>query len=74
MKNKGNLKLAARDLFYTQWMKGFTTFYRATETFKLTRDTRVVTLSFTYRFGKILKAAKPAERAAAEEIQRVGNG
>jgi hypothetical protein len=74
MKNKGNLKLAARDLFYTQWMKGFTSFYSATETFKLTRDTRVVTLSFTYRFGKTFKAAKPAERAAGEEIQRVGNG
>jgi hypothetical protein len=74
LKNKGNLKLAARDLFYTQWMKGFTSFYRATETFKLTRDTRVMTLSFSYRFGKSFKSAKPAERAAVEEIQRVGNG
>jgi iron complex outermembrane recepter protein len=72
--NKGNIKLAARDIFYTQWMKGFTSFYRATETFKLTRDTRVVTLSFTYRFGKTFKTLKPAERAAGEEIQRVGNG
>jgi iron complex outermembrane recepter protein len=74
LKNKGNLKLAARDLFYTQWMKGFTSFYRATETFKLTRDTRVMTLSFSYRFGKTFKSAKPTERAAVEEIQRVGNG
>ncbi|HJW15622.1 MAG TPA: hypothetical protein VJ499_00800, partial [Flavisolibacter sp.] len=63
-----------RDLFYTQWMKGFTSFYRATETFKLTRDTRVVTLSFAYRFGKVFKALKPTERAAGEELQRVGNG
>jgi hypothetical protein len=74
LRNKGSLKLAARDLFYTQWMKGFTSFYRATETFKLTRDTRVITLSLSYRFGKVFKSLKPAERAAGEELQRVGNG
>jgi hypothetical protein len=55
-------------------MKGLTFFNRATETFKLTRDTRVVTLSFTYRFGKTFKSSRPAERAAGDEIQRVGNG
>lgn len=74
LKNKGSLKLVGRDLFYTQWMKGLTFFNRATETFKLTRDTRVVTLSFTYRFGKTFKSSRPAERAAGDEIQRVGNG
>jgi len=68
------LKLAARDIFYTQWMKGLTHFQRATEYFKLTRDTRVVTLSFTYRFGRSFKAMKRSEGAAGEEIQRVGNG
>jgi hypothetical protein len=74
IKNKGMLKLAARDIFYTQWMKGLTHFQRATEYFKLTRDTRVVTLSFTYRFGRSFKAMKRSEGAAGEEIQRVGNG
>jgi iron complex outermembrane recepter protein len=74
LRNKGSLKLAARDLFYTQWMKGFTSFYRATETFKLTRDTRVVTLSLSYRFGKVFKSVKQTDRAAGEELQRVGNG
>jgi iron complex outermembrane recepter protein len=33
-----------------------------------------MTLSFSYRFGKTFKSAKPTERAAVEEIQRVGNG
>ena len=74
IKNKGMLKLAARDIFYTQWMKGLTHFERATEYFKLTRDTRVVTLSFTYRFGRSFKTIKRSEGAAGEEIQRVGNG
>ena len=74
LKSKGTLKLAARDLFYTQWMKGFTYFTNATEYFKLTRDTRVVNISFTYRFGKTFKTARRSSGAAGEEIQRVGNG
>ncbi|HYK55957.1 MAG TPA: outer membrane beta-barrel protein, partial [Flavisolibacter sp.] len=74
MKNKGVVKLAGRDIFYTQWMKGMSYFRGATEYFKLTRDTRVVAVSFTYRFGKAFKAARRSEGAAGEEIQRVGNG
>lgn len=74
MKNKGVIKLAARDLFYTQWMKGMTYFPKATEYFKLTRDTRVIAVSFTYRFGKAFKTTRRSEGAAGEEIQRVGNG
>ncbi len=73
-KNKGTVKLAARDLFYTQWMKGNTYFTRATEYFKLTRDTRVLALSFSWRFGKSAKAARRSEGASREEMQRVGNG
>jgi hypothetical protein len=74
LKNKGTIKLAARDLFYTQWMKGNTTFTQATEYFKLTRDTRVVNLSFSYRFGKAFKTTKREQGAAKEEMERVGNG
>ncbi len=73
-KNKATVKLAVRDVFYTQWMKGFTYFTNATEYFKLTRDTRVVNLSFTYRFGKSFKTSRRSGGAAGEEIQRVGNG
>ena len=72
--NKGTLKLAARDIFYTQWMKGLTYFNNATEYFKLTRDTKVLAISFTYRFGKTFKQANRSEGAAKEEIQRVGTG
>lgn len=72
--NKGSIKLAVRDLFYTQWMKGDTFFPAATEYFKLTRDTRVVQLSFSYRFGKTFKSSKRSEGAAGDELRRVGNG
>jgi iron complex outermembrane receptor protein len=73
LQNKGTLRLAVRDIFYTQWMKGFTYFQQATEWFKLTRDTRVATLSFSYRFGKAFKATR-RNSGAREEMERVGNG
>ena len=63
-----------RDMFYTQWMKGNTFFPRATEYFKVTRDSRIATVSFTYRFGKAFKTSKRSEGSAGDEIQRVGNG
>lgn len=74
LNNKGSLKLAVRDLFYTQWMKGNTLFTRADEYFKLTRDTRVATISFSYRFGKAFKSIKRSKGSANEELERVGNG
>jgi hypothetical protein len=74
LKNKGTIKLAARDIFYTQWMKGNTQFTNATEYFKLTRDSRVATVSFSYRFGKSFKTVKRGQGSAREEIERVGNG
>ncbi len=72
--NKGSLKLAVRDIFYTQWMKGLTYFDGADEYFKLTRDTRTVTLSFSWRFGKSFKTNSRSSGAADEEKQRVGTG
>jgi iron complex outermembrane receptor protein len=74
LNNQGTLKFAFRDMFYTNWMKGLTTFNNATEYFKLNRDTRVGTISFIWRFGKLFKTNKRSEGAAGEEVQRVGNG
>jgi iron complex outermembrane receptor protein len=71
---KGTLRFSARDLFYTNAMEGLTTFPNATEYFLLRRDTRVYTLSFTYRFGKSYKTTKRTGTSAADEIERVGNG
>ncbi|QHS57739.1 TonB-dependent receptor [Mucilaginibacter sp. 14171R-50] len=71
---KGTLRLNARDLFFTNAMEGFTSFPNATEYFLLHRDTRVVTLSFTYRFGKSYKTTKRAASSATDEMERVGNG
>ena len=74
LQNKVTLKLAVRDIFYTQWMKGMTYFEGADEYFKLTRDTRVATLSATWRFGKGTRTSRRNTGSAADEIQRVGAG
>ena len=71
---KGNLRLSGRDLFYTQWMRGLTQFRLSNEQFNLTRDTRMLVLSFSYRFGKLLKAARHSLGAAHDEVERVGTG
>ncbi|MET0298565.1 MAG: outer membrane beta-barrel protein [Flavitalea sp.] len=73
LKNKGSLKLTLRDIFYTQAMKGDTDFENAFEYFKLTRDTRVLTIAFSYRFGKSFKSASK-RTGASEEMERVGTG
>lgn len=74
LKKKGTLKLAARDIFYTNAMEGLTSFAKATEYFKLRRDSRVINLSFTWRFGKAYKTSKRSSGSAADEMERVGNG
>ena len=73
-KNKVSLKLAVRDIFYTQWMKGLTYFDGEDEYFKLTRDSRVATFSATWRFGKGSRTTRRNTGSAADEIQRVGAG
>lgn len=74
LNNAGTIKMAVRDIFYTNWMKGLTQFNNATEYFKLTRDTRVFNISFSWRFGKAFKTQKRSEGASRDEVQRVGNG
>jgi len=73
LNKKGTLKLSYRDILYTVAMEGLTSFPDATEYFKLKRDSRVITLSFTYRFGKTYKVNKH-EDGASEEKERVQNG
>jgi len=75
LKNKATFRLTLRDIFYTQAMEGFTEFKQATEYFKLKRDSRVCTISFTYRFGKSYKSpVKRSGGGAGDEIERVGAG
>lgn len=73
LKNKGSVKLNVRDLTYFQNYSGYSTFENAYEPFKLKWDSRVVRLSFSWRFGKTMKAVNRSEGSATDEINRAGN-
>ena len=72
LKGKGSLKLNVRDLTKFQNYSGVSTFENAHEPFVVTWDSRVVRLSFTWRFGKTMKAVNRSEGGAKEEIDRAG--
>jgi hypothetical protein len=74
LQNKGSLKLSVRDVTLFQNYSGFSTFENAYEPFAVTWDSRVVRLSFSWRFGKAMKAVKRSEGGAGDEINRVGSG
>ena len=71
-KNKLNIKVGARDIFHTQWMKGLTQFQQSNEYFAETYDTRVIGISLSYKFGKSFKTNHRTDHAAEEEIERAG--
>ncbi len=73
LQKKGTIKLSCRDIFHTNTMSGLTSFPDATEYYKIKRDTRVIALSFTFRFGKTYKVVSHQE-GATEEEERVQNG
>jgi len=74
LKDKGSLKLSIRDITYFQNYSGYSTFQNSYEPFTIKWDTRVARLSFSWRFGKTMKAVKHSEGGATDEIDRAGNG
>lgn len=71
LRNQGSIKLGIRDILYTQVMAGLSYFQGSNEYFKLLRDTRVITLSFSYRFGKAMKLPARRSGSATDEMNRV---
>jgi hypothetical protein len=69
------VKLSVNDLFWKQNPRGRNEFLNYYENFTVQRDSRVATLTFSYRFGK--RTVAPVRRrstGAEEEKQRVGGG
>ncbi len=72
--NKGTLRLNVTDLFWTNLPKAVITYNNYIEKWHAYRETRIATLSFTYRFGKnTVQAARRRTTASEEERQRAGN-
>jgi outer membrane receptor protein involved in Fe transport len=69
LKKKGTLKLTVRDILFTMAPTGDINFQNTEAHFKNTRDSRVATLSFNYRFGKPIKGLKSRKTGGAGEEQ-----
>lgn len=76
MKGKGTFRLSVRDIFWTQRAKGTIRYSNIDAAFQQFRDSRLVTLGFTYRFnkGKMGNAPKRRNGAADDEKNRVKTG
>ncbi|CAN5804879.1 outer membrane beta-barrel family protein [soil metagenome] len=75
IKNKGTLKLNVRDILNTMRPKGNINFQSTEASFNQLRDSRVATISFSYRFGKPFKGVQKRKTGGAgTEQDRVKGG
>ena len=71
LKDKGSLKLNVRDFLGLQQWNGYSKYQNVDVTIHNEWESRVVNLTFTYRFSKGQKAEQRNNSAAAEEQSRV---
>jgi outer membrane receptor protein involved in Fe transport len=69
LKKKGTVKLTVRDIFFTMAPSGNINFQNTEAYFRNTRDSRVATISFNYRFGKPIKGLKTRKTGGAGDEQ-----
>lgn len=70
--NNRTLKLAFNDVFFTSNQKAQVVFNNYVENFDVKRDSRVITLSYTYNFGSS-KNGQPRKTGGADDLkQRIG--
>ncbi|HYK77573.1 MAG TPA: TonB-dependent receptor [Daejeonella sp.] len=73
LNKKASLKLNVSDVFFTNATNAVTLLSGYGETFAQNRDTRVGTISFSYRFGKSQVAGARKRNGGAEEEKRRAN-
>lgn len=74
LKNKGTVRFNVTDIFWTNLPRAVITYDNYVERWHAWRETRVATLSFTYRFGNNkVQAARRRTTASEEERQRAAN-
>ena len=72
--NNSTLKFSFNDIFFTSNPEARNIYTSYIENFIVRRDTRVVTLSYTYNFGSG-KSGQPRKTGGADDLkQRIGNG
>jgi hypothetical protein len=72
---RATIKLNATDIFWKSYPRATSVYSNYTESFTAQRETRQVSLTFTYRFGKRSVAPVNRRRGGAEdEKRRAGTG
>ena len=75
LKDKATIKISVRDIFLTQSFSGKFVLDNIDATVKITKQTRVLSIGFTYRFGKTNSQSQRNKTSGAEEEQnRVKKG
>ena len=73
LKKKGTLRFNITDIFWTNLPKAVITYNNYIEKWHAYRETRVGTITFTYRFGKTsVQGARKRSTGSEEERQRAG--
>jgi hypothetical protein len=70
--NKGNVKLNAADIFFTNKVSALAEFNGYQENFLVQRETRVVSLTLTYKFGNSNVNTRRRNGGAEDIKQRAG--
>lgn len=70
LKSQGTVRLNVSDIFWKNYPRGGTKFANINETFVSKRDSRVATVTLTYRFGKNTVAPVRRRSSGAEEEKR----
>jgi hypothetical protein len=74
MQNRGSIRLNITDVFFTNYTTAHVTFNNYTEYFDVRRETRVATLSLTYKFGKASVPSNRRRSGGADDLKsRVNN-
>lgn len=71
LKKRGSITINFSDILWKAWPSGITQFGNVNESWSARRDTRVVNVSFNYRFGKG-KASMRRNTGADDEKKRAG--
>jgi iron complex outermembrane receptor protein len=69
LKKKGSLKLSIRDIFQSQTFQGSVNYQDIDMRIKNTRDSRTVSLTFAYRFGKPMQNQRSRKTGGASDEQ-----
>ena len=70
IKGKGSVRMNIRDMFYTQFPKGSMNFQNTKAYFENRRDSRVINLSFSYRFGKPIKDQRQKRKIGGADSEQ----